>query len=57
MSDENWPKRPDGSNKRVGEMTLDEKRRVFTNACNALKPEFEDPNGALARLIRGDLHS
>jgi hypothetical protein len=38
-----WPKRPDGSNKTMGEMTPAERRAQFTAACQRLKAEFERP--------------
>lgn len=31
-ANDNWPKRPDGSNKTVGEMTADERRAVMSAA-------------------------
>lgn len=39
----NWPKREDGSNKTVGEMTSEEKREVFKASAARLKAEFENP--------------
>lgn len=43
MSDKNWPKRPDGSNKTVGEMTPEEKRAAFQGAAQRVKAELEHP--------------
>jgi hypothetical protein len=41
MSD--WPKRPDGSNMTVGEMTPEDARRVTREAAERLKAQFADP--------------
>jgi hypothetical protein len=38
-----WPKHPDGSNKRVGDMTPEERRAVFKAAGIRLKAELERP--------------
>jgi hypothetical protein len=43
MTKDNWPKRPDGSNKTVGEMTPAEKREQFAKAAKRVQAEFEDP--------------
>lgn len=54
MSD--WPKRPDGSNKTVGEMTREERSAVFKAATARLKAEFEHPKvqDAIARILNDD---
>lgn len=41
MSD--WPKRPDGSNMSIGEMTPEDARRVMREAAERFKAKFEDP--------------
>lgn len=38
-----WPKRRDGSNKTLGEMTPEERRTQFVEACEKLRPEIESP--------------
>ena len=38
-----WPKHPDGRNKKMGEMTPDERREQFRASLARLKAEFEDP--------------
>lgn len=54
MTDDNWPKRADGSNKSVGEMTKDEARQVFRDAGKRLEAEFNRPavKAQLARILR-----
>lgn len=51
-----WPTRADGTNKTVGEMTPDERRRVFAEAAARLQREFSDPlvQQKLAAALRGD---
>jgi hypothetical protein len=43
MTKTEWPKRPDGSNKTMGEMTSEERRVQFAAACQRVKAEFEHP--------------
>lgn len=38
-----WPKRPDGTNKTMGEMTPEERREQFEAAAQRLKAELESP--------------
>lgn len=38
-----WPKHPDGRNKKLGEMTRDEQREAIKPALAALKKELESP--------------
>lgn len=42
MSD-TWPKHQDGRNKKIGEMTPDERKRVARESVAVIKAEFEDP--------------
>ena len=49
MTDTPWPKHPDGRNKRMGEMTKDERRAQWQAAGQRLQAEFNDP-GVKARL-------
>lgn len=39
----NWPKRADGSNMTIGEMTTEQKRAVIHASCQRLKEHFEKP--------------
>jgi hypothetical protein len=39
-----WPKRPDGSNMSVGEMTPEQRRAVFGEAVRQTKRYFERPD-------------
>jgi hypothetical protein len=41
MSD--WPKHPDGTNKKMGEMTREESRKIVAAACERLRAEIESP--------------
>lgn len=41
MSD--WPKHKDGRNKKIGEMTPEERRAVFKDAVLRVQKEFDDP--------------
>lgn len=54
MTDADWPKRPDGSNKSVGEMTPAERERVMRASVDRLKPEFARMGVRLQH--KGDLH-
>lgn len=38
-----WPTHPDGRNKRLGEMTKDQRRAVITAACKKIQGELSDP--------------
>lgn len=51
-----WPKHPDGTNKRVGDMTPEEKRAVFQAATLRLKAEFEQPDmqAKMAAVLNGE---
>ncbi len=44
MSEDQWPKRDDGSNKTVGEMTPDERREVFKRSAERNRRLFERPD-------------
>lgn len=54
MSD--WPKRPDGRNKKVGEMTPDERREVFAASAKRLAAEFQRPEvqAGIAAVLASD---
>lgn len=39
--DDNWPKHPDGRNKRMSEMTTAEREQVIRHAVTSLQPEFQ----------------
>ena len=47
-----WPKRPDGSNKSMGEMTREEQKAVLRPILADLKRELESPEfrATLARV-------
>jgi hypothetical protein len=49
-----WPKHPDGSNKRVGDMTPEESRAVFKAAGERVKAQFERPavQAALDKVLK-----
>lgn len=38
-----WPTHPDGTNKRMGEMTAEERRIQVKASCERLRAEFEHP--------------
>lgn len=40
LAQNEWPKRADGTNKSVGEMTAVEQQTVARNAIRSLQPEF-----------------
>ena len=48
-----WPKHPDGTPKKMGEMTQAEQRAQWVDACARLKVEFETPaiQAALAAAL------
>lgn len=50
-----WPKRADGSPKKIGEMTKAEKDGVFRRAAARVREEFEDPHvkASIARVLKG----
>ncbi|MGD9670275.1 MAG: hypothetical protein AB7U75_14755 [Hyphomicrobiaceae bacterium] len=52
----NWPKHEDGSNKKVGEMTREERRGVFKDACAKLQGQFADPRfqAGIERVLSDD---
>lgn len=54
----NWPKREDGTNKTMGEMTKEERREQTTASLLRLKAEFEEPKmqKALADWMNGAIH-
>jgi len=39
---DNWPKHPDGSNKKVGEMSKEEQKAVFKAALKRFEPELKE---------------
>jgi hypothetical protein len=41
--DDNWPKHPDGTPKKIGEMTPEERKQQTEIACKRLKRELESP--------------
>lgn len=50
-----WPKHADGSPKKMGEMTADERRAQFKLACQRLQAEFDHPavQEKLAAVLNG----
>lgn len=52
----NWPTHPDGTNKRVGDMTPEERKRVFAEAAARVKADFERPEvqRRMAELLDDD---
>lgn len=46
---DNWPKHPDGRNKKIGEMTPDEAERVTREAVEKIAREFA-PQGVTVRF-------
>lgn len=40
----NWPKRDDGTNKTIGEMTAEERRAAFSASVERLRAEFSNPH-------------
>jgi hypothetical protein len=43
MSDDTWPKHPDGRNKKMGEMTQDERRTQWKAAGARVMGHFQRP--------------
>lgn len=54
-----WPKHPDGRNMKLGEMTPEQRRLVWTEAGKRLEAEFAQPHvkAQLSRILRSDPHS
>lgn len=52
-----WPKRLDGSNKTIGEMTREEAREQTRIACARLRKEFEHPvhQAAMEKYLNGEV--
>lgn len=52
-----WPKRTDGSNMRMGEMTKEQRRAAITDAVRKLQVELDDPASPFRRrceaILRG----
>jgi hypothetical protein len=44
MSDDTWPKHPDGRNKKMGEMTQDERRAQWKTAGARVMGNFQRPD-------------
>ncbi len=59
MSDENWPRHPDGRRMKMGEMTSVQRREVVADACSALQKWFGKPEvrAGLAAALDGDTKS
>lgn len=53
MSD--WPKHTDGRNKKIGEMTAEERHAVTKGAAQRLQAEFDDPSSTLRRGVEAIL--
>ncbi len=49
-----WPKHPDGTPKKMGEMTREEQREQFEAAGARLQREFQQPavKAALAKILK-----
>lgn len=43
MTQDNWPKRPDGTSKKFGELTSEERREVLKSACKKVEQDFARP--------------
>jgi hypothetical protein len=41
ITDENWPRHPDGRRKRIGELTTAQQEAIVLGAVERLKPEFQ----------------
>lgn len=56
MADDNWPKRADGSNKTMGEMTREEQMVQWRRAAARFKARIERPEAqaAFARVFASD---
>jgi hypothetical protein len=48
ITDENWPRHPDGRRKRMGELTTAQQEAIVLGAVNRLKPEFQSIGIALS---------
>ena len=55
MSGQNWPKHADGRNKKIGEMTPDERRQVANDAGRKLQAEFDDHTSQFRRGVEAIL--
>lgn len=51
--DDRWPRHKDGRRMKVGEMSKEQRRKVFADACTQLKGEFADPRfqAGLAKVL------
>lgn len=56
MTESNWPKHPDGRNKKMGEMTADERRTQWKAAADRAKVYFEQPGvrAGIAAVMASD---
>lgn len=50
-----WPKHPDGTNKKLGEMTQEQRLAAFTDSVERIGSELNDPNSPLRRGINAVL--
>jgi hypothetical protein len=57
MTDDDWPKHPDGRKMKLGEMTSEQRRKVFTDVCAKLQAELDDPKSRFRQTIVGLLRS
>lgn len=53
MKTPDWPKNPDGTPKRMGELTPAQQREQFSAALKRLKPEFANLG---VKLVEGKDH-
>lgn len=53
MSTDNWPKHPDGRPMKMGEMTTEQRRKLWREAAAKVKADFEQPEmqAQLARVM------
>jgi hypothetical protein len=56
MTESTWPKHPDGRNKKMGEMTADERRAQWKGAADRAKAYFEQPvvKAGIAAVVASD---
>ena len=55
MADD-WPKRPNGTRKRISEMTPEKRMRVWKLAAENLKTEFDNPESQISKVLRDRVH-
>lgn len=56
MDDDNWPKHPDGRNKKLGELPKEQQMEIVRRAAEKVAAEFQRPEvqAGLAAVLDAD---